>query len=103
VAGDRFILAQPNTKVTPGLGAAVFSSLFLVDATLQNTDFGKTEYRSVEQAGLEVAGGVAATYALDKFIFNDGVYRYDTVQKVGLITAADTASTYLRDTTYNRI
>ncbi len=103
VAGDRFILNQPNMNSSLYFGISGLAGIYLAQNLKQMLPSNQgqistmIDVKTLETRLLEVSLGTAATYGINKFALKNDLKPNELIQKIGVIVAADFIGEYLDD------
>ena len=103
IAGDKFLLNQPNMNSSIYFGISGIAGIYLAQNLSQMLPSNQgqistmIDVKTLETRMLEVSLGTAATYAINKFALKNDLRPNDLLNKVGVILAADFIGEYIDD------
>ncbi len=108
VAADKFVLNQQDMNSSLYFGVAGVAGIYAAQNLKQMLPSNQgqistmIDVKTLATRMLEVSLGAGATYAMNKFAFNNDLRPNDLLQKVGVIIAADFVAEYIDDYMNNR-
>ena len=101
-AGDRAFLANTNMRSSAMFGAAVGAGVLAADA-IASKALARTEFKTLETRVMEAGLGTASALAIDRFVTNQGVFRTDMANRVGVILGAEILGDYTKRIVLNEM